>query len=813
MGNHINLYCMFIEKIDSATTFKTKWTQVLTDYYIAYLSRQLSLMGRREVHNGRAHFGIFGDGKEVAQIALAKTFKKGDWRSGYYRDQTFMLALGLLEPEEFFAMIYGDTDISFNPSTGGRNFNNHYCTRNIDADGKISNLASRYNSASDISSTGGQMPRLLGLAQASKLARENADFQKQVATNISGNEVAFGSIGDASTSEGMFFESINAACVMQVPMAVTVYDDGYGISVPIEKQTAKSSISKALKGFEKNSKDKGMLIYRCHGWDYPKLVETFEKGITECRKKQIPVLFHIDELTQPTGHSTSGSHERYKSKARLKWEEEWDGVAKFREWLISSGQATAEIVEEIEHEAEQRAKKARDNAWKNYKNSFNTENTLLKALVDKLGDQHPSRSEKKAELKQIDQKVFPTRRAYLSFAKRIYFELNQQNQNAELTREFKSWINNFEERSTRFYNKQLYREFGDSARNVKDVQPVYAEKPEEVNGSDILNANFDKLFEKYPTLVTFGEDTGKLGDVNQGMKGMQQKYGEHRVFDTGIRETTIIGQGVGLAMRGLRPIAEIQYLDYLIYAMSTLSDDLATLQYRTMGKQAAPVIVRTRGHQLQGIWHAGSPMGLLLSSLRGMYLCVPRNMTQAAGFYNTLMEGNDPALVIEPLKAYNVKEPMPSNPGEYRIPLGVPEIITEGSDITMVTYGWNVNHVHKTADLLEEYGISAEVIDVQTLMPFDVNHMILESVKKTGKLLFVDEDVSGGGTAYMMQKVLDEQHVFDYLDTAPRTLPAKDHRPAYGIDGEYFSKPNVELIFETVFEMMREVDVKKYPSL
>lgn len=804
---------MFIEKIDSATTFKTKWTQVLTDYYIAYLSRQLSLMGRREVHNGRAHFGIFGDGKEVAQIALAKTFKKGDWRSGYYRDQTFMLALGLLEPEEFFAMIYGDTDISFNPSTGGRNFNNHYCTRNIDADGKISNLASRYNSASDISSTGGQMPRLLGLAQASKLARENADFQKQVATNISGNEVAFGSIGDASTSEGMFFESINAACVMQVPMAVTVYDDGYGISVPIEKQTAKSSISKALKGFEKNSKDKGMLIYRCHGWDYPKLVETFEKGITECRKKQIPVLFHIDELTQPTGHSTSGSHERYKSKARLKWEEEWDGVAKFREWLISSGQATAEIVEEIEHEAEQRAKKARDNAWKNYKNSFNTENTLLKALVDKLGDQHPSRSEKKAELKQIDQKVFPTRRAYLSFAKRIYFELNQQNQNAELTREFKSWINNFEERSTRFYNKQLYREFGDSARNVKDVQPVYAEKPEEVNGSDILNTNFDKLFEKYPTLVTFGEDTGKLGDVNQGMKGMQQKYGEHRVFDTGIRETTIIGQGVGLAMRGLRPIAEIQYLDYLIYAMSTLSDDLATLQYRTMGKQAAPVIVRTRGHQLQGIWHAGSPMGLLLSSLRGMYLCVPRNMTQAAGFYNTLMEGNDPALVIEPLKAYNVKEPMPSNPGEYRIPLGVPEIITEGSDITMVTYGWNVNHVHKTADLLEEYGISAEVIDVQTLMPFDVNHMILESVKKTGKLLFVDEDVSGGGTAYMMQKVLDEQHVFDYLDTAPRTLPAKDHRPAYGIDGEYFSKPNVELIFETVFEMMREVDVKKYPSL
>lgn len=804
---------MFLEKIDSATSLQTKRNQVLNDYYLVYLSRQLSLLGRREVHNGRAHFGIFGDGKEVAQIALAKTFKKGDWRSGYYRDQTFMLALGLLEPEEFFAMIYGDTDVSFNPSTGGRNFNNHYCTRNIDADGKITNLASRYNSASDISSTGGQMPRLLGLAQASKLARENADFQKQVASNITGNEVAFGSIGDASTSEGMFFETINAACVMQVPMAVTVYDDGYGISVPIEKQTAKSSISKALKGFEKSAKDKGMQIYKCHGWDYPKLVETFEKGIAECRKNHEPVLFHIDELTQPTGHSTSGSHERYKSKERLEWEARWDGIVKFREWLISSGEAAEETLVQIEKEAEKRARDARNKAWKNYTQSFESERTALTELVNKLNTNHPSKKEKSEELIQINQKVFPTRRAYLSFAKRIYYDLHQQNNNAALAEEFKLWIKNFEDRSERFYNKQLYRELNDSAKTVQSIKPVFPDEPVEVNGSDILNANFDKLFEKYPTLVTFGEDTGKLGDVNQGMKGMQEKYGEHRVFDTGIRETTIIGQGIGLALRGLRPIAEIQYLDYLIYAMSTLSDDLATMQYRTMGKQAAPVIVRTRGHQLQGIWHAGSPMSLLLGSLRGMYLCVPRNMTQAAGFYNTLLEGNDPAIVIEPLKAYNVKEPMPENSGEYKVPLGVPEVIEHGTDITLVTYGWNVNHVQKTAHLLAEFGISAEVIDVQTLMPFDVNHMILESVKKTHKLLFVDEDVPGGGTAYMMQKVLDEQNVFDYLDTAPRTLPAKEHRPAYGIDGEYFSKPNVELIFETVYEMMHEVDVKKFPSL
>lgn len=804
---------MFLEKIELITKTSELKKEMLNDYYLVQLSRQLSLLGRREVHNGRAHFGIFGDGKELAQVALAKTFRKGDWRSGYYRDQTFMLALGLLEPEEFFAMIYGDTDVSFNPSTGGRNFNNHYCTRNITADGKIDNLLEKYNSASDISSTGGQMPRLLGLAQASKMARLDSKLRKANAGNVTGNEVAFGSIGDASTSEGMFFETINAAAVMQVPMAVTVYDDGYGISVPIELQTAKSSISKALKGFEQQDDDKGIKIFQAHGWDYPSLVETFRNGIDLCRKDHLPVLFHIDEITQPTGHSTSGSHERYKTKERLDWEEKWDGIVMFKQWLVKNNIADETELSEIEQKAAKRARKARDNAWANYTSSFEAERNDLILLVNMADQLLRNDNQFANELKLLNEKIFPTRRAYLSLAKRIYFLVSNDVVFIDYAHKLKNWIKLFEERSSRFYNKQLYRELDDSALAVKPIAPVYLENAEMVNGSEILNHNFDRLFAKHPRLVTFGEDTGKLGDVNQGMKGMQLKYGEQRVFDTGIRETTIIGQGIGLALRGFRPIAEIQYLDYLIYAMSTLSDDLASLQYRTMGKQAAPVIVRTRGHQLQGIWHAGSPMQLLLGSLRGIYLCVPRNMTQAAGFYNTLLEANDPAIVIEPLKAYNVKEPLPLNVGDFRVRLGVPEIIEHGNDITLVTYGWNVFHVQKAAHLLNEHNISAEVIDVQTLLPFDVDHVILQSVKKTGKVLFIDEDVPGGGTAYMLQKTLDEQKIFNYLDTAPRTLPAMEHRPAYGIDGEYFSKPNVERIFEVAYEMMHETNTKKYPSM
>jgi len=804
---------MYLEKMSLLEVKKEAKASELNDYYLVCLSRQLSLLGRKEVHNGRAHFGIFGDGKELAQVAFAKTFRKGDWRSGYYRDQTFMLALDLLKPEEFFAMIYGDTDVDFNPSTGGRNFNNHFSTANIDSDGRIQNLMEQFNSASDISPTAGQMPRLLGLAQASKLIRQNPELKKHLRNNVNGNEVAFGSIGDASTTEGMFFETINAAAVMQVPLAVAVYDDGFGISVPIELQTAKSSISKALKGFENDKRNNGISIYTCPGWDYPKLVQMFSEGIDRCRQTQNPALFHIQELAQPLGHSTSGSHEHYKSKERLTWESEFDCLKQFRKWLLESGKADQETLFEIETRAAKTALNARNKAWKHYTSSYAAETKSLTDIVEQLNLKSSGKSNYTDELESITSKIFPTRRALYSFAKRIHFEIQGTKNLSFEQNELVEWILKFGEQNSKFYNTNLHREGKDSALQVKGVSAKYADDTTLVNGAQILNQNFDALFAKHPNLVTFGEDTGKLGDVNQGMKGMQAKYGETRVFDTGIRETTIIGQGIGLALRGFRPIAEIQYLDYLIYAQSTLSDDLASMQYRTLGKQVAPVIIRTRGHQLQGIWHAGSPIQLILGSMRGIYLCVPRNMTQAAGFYNTLLEANDPALIIEPLKGYNMKEPLPLNMGEFRVPLGVPEIVHEGTDVTIVTYGWNVHHALKAALLLKEIkNISVEVIDVQALMPFDVNHLILESVKKTNKVIFIDEDVPGGGTAYMMHKVLQDQQVFNYLDTAPRTLSAMEHRPAYGIDGEYFTKPNVELIFEEIYRMMHEVDVKKYPS-
>lgn len=803
---------MYIAKEKTAANKQITAKEALEDYYLAFLSRQLSILGRREVHNGRAHFGIFGEGKEVAQIAYAKNFRKGDWRSGYYRDQTFMLALGLLSPEEFFAMIYGDTDEEMNPSTAGRNFNNHFCTSNITAEGKISNLSEKFNSASDISSTGGQMPRMLGLAQAVKIARQEKSLAKELNNNVKGNEVIFGSIGDASTSEGIFWETINAAGVMQVPMAVAVYDDGFGISVPIELQTTKSSISKALKGFEKEADTNGIKIYKCKGWDYPALIETFKNGIDYCRETHTPIVFHIHELTQPQGHSTSGSHERYKTKERLQWENEYDGIQKMRDWLLESEIADNEMLVEIEKSAKNRAKEARDNAWNNYTGGYETERSEIIEILNTIDKKSELQSLRRFE--KVTEKIFPTRRSHLSFAKRLNLELQMLPELHQERAALKKWIQDFEDRTRSFYNSELYRTGSDSALNVKAVAPQYNNDVQEVNGSVVVNKNFEVLFERFPNLVTFGQDTGKLGDVNQGMKGIQEKFGINRVSDAGIREATIIGQGIGLAMCGFRPIAEIQYLDYLIYAQSQLSDDLATLQYRTKGKQAAPVIVRTRGHQLQGIWHAGSPMQMLLGSIRGMYLCVPRNLTQAAGMYNTLLQANDPALVIEPLKGYNVKEKLPSNPGDYRVPLGVPEVMQEGTDVTVVTYAWNVHHAIKAAKLLQDFkNISIEVIDVQTLLPFDVNHVILESIKKTNKVIFMDEDVPGGGTAFMMHKVLEEQKAFDFLDTAPRTLPAMEHRPAYGIDGEYFSKPNVERLFRNVYEMMREVEPNRFPEL
>ncbi len=805
---------MSLEKTESITTTIISTKEVLDDYYIVCLSRQLSLLGRQEVHNGRAHFGIFGDGKEVAQIAYSKAFQKGDWRSGYYRDQTFMLALGLLQPEEFFSMIYGETNEELNPSTVGRNFNNHFSTQNIDKNGEIKDLLTKYNSASDISSTGGQMPRLLGLAQASKIVRKKPELKKYLKNNVSGNEVAFGMIGDASTSEGVFWETINAAGVMQVPVVVAVYDDGFGISVPVGLQTTKSSISEALKGFQKEKNTNGIDIYSCKAWDYEGLVRMFKTGVAKTRKSHVPAVFHIQEVTQQLGHSTSGSHERYKTKERLAWEVDFDCNNLMKKWLLESGLATIELLVDIEKKAKKRAKDARKKAWEDFVGGYKKEQDELRHIVTEIEKKTTLQSYRLIDFDKITQKIFLTRRSHLSFAKGLSLKIHLREEVQNERIELKDWIKRFEEKSAAAYNKQLYRTGSDSTLKVAGNPVEYDDDAPEVNGSEIISKNFNILFEKYPTLVTFGQDTGKLGDVNQGMKGIQKKYGIERVSDAGIREATIIGQGIGLALRGFRPIAEIQYLDYVIYALSQLSDDISTLQYRTKGKQAAPIIVRTRGHQLQGIWHAGSPMQMLLGSIRGMYLCVPRNMTQAAGFYNTLLEGNDPALVIEPLKGYNVKERMPSNIGEYRIPLGVPEVLREGSDVTIVTYGWNSHHAIRAARLLARFkGISVEVIDVQTLLPFDINHTILESVKKTGKVIFMDEDVPGGATAYMMQKVIDEQKAFNYLDTAPRTLSAMEHRPAYGIDGEYFSKPNVERLFRNVYEMMREVDEKNFPEM
>ena len=780
---------------------------ILQDYYTAFLSRQLSIAGRKEVHNGRAHFGIFGDGMEIAQIAYAKHFQKGDWRSGYYRDQTFMLAAGLLTPEEFFAQIYGDSNLNNNPSTGGRNFNNHFATSNYSPEQTI-NLLGQKNSTSDISPTAGQMPRLLGLAQASKMVRENSELHPFTQYISAGNEVAFGSIGDSSTSEGMFFETVNAACVMQLPIAIAVWDNGYGISVPVGLQTAKASISEALKGFAGKKGEKACRIFRAPGHDYPKLIETFGKGISVCRNEQVPVIFHIDELTQPLGHSTSGSHERYKSAERIEWEKNHDCLLKFGQWIVDNHIADRKTIEGIETRAIERVKQAKELAWENFTNGYKGEIDTLNKIINKLQPEkgrHAVSPEK--ELRQLFDTAMPTLKKLIHFADNVISKNCTEPQNVGVKQELKTWIKAANHRGKITYNTYLFNE---TPNPVQSKKCRYPSNPEVVPGHDLLNRNFDALFEKNPLMVTFGEDTGRLGDVNQGMKNMQHKYGEHRVSDTGIRETTIIGQGIGLALRGFRPIAEIQYLDYLLYALPTISDDLATLHYRTVGRQIAPLIIRTRGHQLQGMWHAGSPMSLILGSCRGIWLCVPRNMTQAAAYYNFLINSHNPAIVIEPLKGYYAHERIPENLGEFGLQPGVAEIIQPGDDITVVTYGWMVTIAHEAALKLKEYDISVELIDVQSLSPFDTEHLIGKSVKKTSKVLFVDEDVPGGGSAYMMQKAMEEQELFYYLDTPPRTLSATEHRGAYGVDGEYFSKPNIDSIFATVYRMMHDVDEARF---
>ena len=803
------------KKTTSTANQQISKEEILNDYRIANESRQASLLGRKEVLGGKAKFGIFGDGKEVPQLAMAKAFRNGDWRSGYYRDQTFMLATGMFSLEEFFAQLYGDTDIKATPSNGGRLMNNHFATRSLDEKGEWKNLMIQKNSSADISPTAGQMPRLLGLALASKIFRNEPDLKDVEKFTSGGNEVAFGTIGDASTSEGHFFEAINAAGVMQLPMAMSVWDDGWGISVPNKYQTTKQNISEVLKGFERDEKGEGYLIYRAKGWDYPELCRIYKEGVEICRKKHIPVLFHISELTQPQGHSTSGSHERYKSKERLEWETENDCIKRMREWIVTGNIATEEELNTIEAESVTRVKEARKNAWNNYMNPLKKKRDEFLELCN-ITTCSCAKTDKIARIKQ-DLKFIgePIRKDIISSARKILRLICDQCSNPanSLKINVTEWLTKAMQEGAESYSSHLYSENENSALKIKEIKPVYSDSSPVITGREVLNKNYDYIFSHNPLTVVFGEDVGKIGGVNQTLEGMQAKYGENRVFDTGIREATIIGQGIGLAMRGLRPIAEIQYFDYLLYGLQTMSDDLATLQYRTCGGQKAPLIISTRGHRLEGIWHSGSPLSMVINSIRGVHVLVPRNMTIAAGFYNTMLSSDDPALIIEPLNAYRLKEKLPDNIGEFRIPLGVPEIIYEGTDITLVTYGSCVRIAEDAVEQLKEYDISCELIDVQSLLPFDTNQLIVKSLKKTNKILFFDEDVPGGASAYMMQKVIEDQKGYFYLDAEPRTLSGTDHRAAYGTDGDYYSNPNAEDVFDAVYNIMHEANPTKYPKI
>lgn len=796
---------------------KTRFSQamvkeILSDYFLAVESREASVIGRKEVFMGKAKFGIFGDGKEVPQIAMAKVFRKGDFRAGYYRDQTFMFAIGGLTVQQYFAQLYAHTDVEADPASAGRLMNGHYATRMVDENGNWKDLTQEKNSSADISPTAGQMPRLLGLAYASRLFRHNPQLHAYTNLSDKGNEIAFGTIGNASTSEGMFFEAINAAGVLQVPMLTSVWDDGYGISVPQEYHTTKSSISKALAGFQRTADEKGIEILTVKGWDYMALIETYQMAERICREEHVPVLVHVEELTQPQGHSTSGSHERYKSKERLQWEKEYDCNRKMREWIINEVLVLPEEVDAIEREARRSARDARDRAWKAFMADIQKDQAFISEAIVQAEASVPERAELEEIRLELARTINPTRLDNMRAAKKaIRLLRNHPALPARAT--LTGWIKESEIANFDRYSSHLYSQSAESALNVSRTDPVYAEDASVVDGREVLQMCFDAALQRDPRVLAFGEDVGKIGDVNQGFAGLQQKHGELRVTDTGIRECTIIGQGIGLAMRGLRPIAEIQYLDYFIYAIQTLSDDLATLQYRTKGGQKAPLIVRTRGHRLEGVWHAGSPIGMILNSLRGIYLLVPRNMTQAAGFYNTMLRSDDAAIIIECLNGYRLKEKLPDNIGEFTVPLGVPEILREGDDITLVTYGAMCRIAMDAAHALADAGISCEVIDVQTLLPFDIHHTIVESVKKTNRIIFTDEDVPGGATSFMMQEVLEVQDGYRYLDSKPVTVTGKEHRPAYASDGDYFSKPNSEDIFEKAYEIMREARPDKYPPL
>lgn len=790
-------------------------SEILNDYRIGWESRYASIIGRKEVLTGKAKFGIFGDGKELPQLAMAKAFHAGDWRSGYYRDQTFMLAAGMTTLEELFAQLYGDTDLNANPSNGGRLMNNHFATRNIDAEGNWKNLTQQKNSAADTSPTASQMLRLLGLAHASKLFRQNADLHQFDQFSIQGNEVAFGTIGDASSAEGHFWETINAAGVLQVPMAVSVWDDGWGISVSNELQITKSNISEVLSGFRRDESGKGYLIYRLNAWDYAGLVEAYIEGISICRKEHVPVLFHVMGCTQPQGHSTSGSHERYKTPEQLEDERARDGLFRFGQWIVENGIASEAEIQQIEKEADSRAREAKRIAWNNYQRPLLQKRNDFLNMVD-VTTCNCAKTSKIENIKSDLSKVGePIRKDIISSARKILRLIcnSCSNPHNSLKVNVTKWLEAELAEGSTHYSSHLYSESAQSALRVESIAPEYAINAPYVPGREIIRDNFDALFERIPELVAFGEDVGKIGGVNQTYEGLQAKYGEHRIFDTGIREATILGQGIGMAMRGLRPIAEIQYFDYLLYALQAMSDDLATLRYRTRGGQKAPLIVSTRGHRLEGIWHAGSPLSMVINSIRGVYVAVPRNMSQAAGFYNTFLASDDPALIIEPLNGYRLRERRPLNLGQYRVPVGKPEVLKKGRDITLVTYGSCVRIAEDAIKQLSDFGIDVELIDVQTLLPFDIDHLISESIKKTNKVLFFDEDVPGGATSFMMQQVLEVQGAYTHLDAPPTTLTAREHRAAYSTDGDYFSNPNAEDVFECVYNMMHDYNPGRFPKI
>ena len=786
--------------------------KILEDYRIACLSREASLLGRKEVLTGKAKFGIFGDGKEVAQLAMAKQFKNGDFRSGYYRDQTFMLAIGQLEIKEYFAALYAHTDVTKDPSSAGRQMGGHYATRSLNDDGSWKNLMDQKNSSSDISPTAGQMPRLLGLAQASKIYKKNellhTGFEK---FSDRGNEVAFGTIGDASTSEGLFWETMNASSVLKVPMCMSVWDDGYGISVPKKLQTTKGSISKALAGFDPLPGENGVKIYKVKGWNYPDLMKVYEEAVHVCRTQHQPVLVHVEDLTQPQGHSTSGSHERYKSPERLKWAEEFDCIRKFGEFIQEIKIATQEELDEIRTTCKKEVRAQQKEAWSEFRAQLDAEASEAISILEPLVDVSENSAEVTGLIQGLISDTEPIRRAIVSTVKKVLRVT--AGENLEEKNALNGWLKGYQLRNQIKYSSYLSSQSESCVANVAEVKATYPDSAEMVDGRVVLRENFEKIFNKYPEVLTFGEDTGKIGGVNQSMEGMQEKFGELRVADTGIREATILGQGIGMSMRGLRPIAEIQYLDYLYYALQIMRDDLSSVHYRTSGGQKAPLIVRTRGHRLEGVWHAGSPMGAIINSVRGMNVCVPRNMTQAAGMYNLLLQADEPALVVECLNAYRNKESLPSNLGEFTVPLGIPEVVSEGTDITIVSYGSTFNICAQALKPLEKAGISAELVDVRTLLPFDLNHLIRKSVEKTNRLIIIDEDVPGGASAYILNHVLNEQKVWNLLDSEPVTVSAKPHLPPYGTDGDYYSKPSEEDVFDAVYKMMGEVNPAKFPNL